>query len=128
MESSDQDVAQQQPETPKAETGKTDRSLRAVRSDLLTESLERTGLSRADIGRLVGVAPSTVYRWGRHTPAPKGVIAFLRLYEAWAAEEDLISKAVELLDGGGTRNQVARNLKAALQLRDKAEKFLSEMP
>lgn len=124
MENSDQDAAKPPSETPAAKSGKTDPSLRNGPFD---DALERTGLKRADIARLVGVSSSTVYRWGRTLPAPKVVIGFLRLYEAWAVEEDLLHKAIELLDGAGTRQQVARTLRNVMELRNNTESFLSEM-
>lgn len=125
MEHSDQDAVKPPSETPKDASGKINP---AFRDEQFEDGLIRTGLNRAEIARLMGVSPSTVYRWGRHTPAPKMLIAFLRLYQAWAVEEELLNNAIEQLDGGGTRNQVARNLRKAIELRNDTEKFLSEMP
>ena len=125
MESSDQDAAKQSSETPKAGSGKINPSFRGAQ---LEDALIRTDLKRSDLARLTGVAPSTVYRWGRRVPAPVVVISFLHLYSAWAAEEDLLNNAIDLLDGGGTRNQVAKILREAISLRNHAERFLSELP
>lgn len=123
MENSDQDAARPPSGTLKVESGGINPALRA---DGFEDALARTGLTRADVGRLLKLAPSTVYRWGRHTATPTAVIAFLRFYEVWNKEDDLIQKAIELLEGSGSRDQLYRLVKSMANLRKKAEEFLSE--
>lgn len=123
MENSGQGAAKPSFGTLKVENGEINP---ALRMDGFEEALARTGLKRADVSRLLKLAPSTVYRWGKHTATPTAVIAFLRFYEVWNKEDDLIQKAIELLEGSGSRDQLYRLVKSMAALRKKAEEFLSE--
>lgn len=124
MENSDQDVANPPSGTLKVESGGINP---ALRNDGLEDALIRTGLKRSEVGRLLGVASSTVYRWGRHTATPKLVLAFLRFYESWNQEDELLAQAKVLIEGQGTRYQLLVVINKMAALHRKPEEFLQEI-